>query len=61
METNDLHLWLEDVHGAEAIAWVKRQNAKSLAVLQADPDYPKNYDSLLKVLDAPDRIPFMIA
>ena len=58
METNDLYLWLEDVHGAEAIAWVKRQNAESLAVLQADPDYPKNYDSLLNVLDAPDRIPF---
>ena len=36
----------------------KAQNAKSTAVLQADPDYQKYYDAILKVLDATDRIPY---
>jgi len=54
----DPYLWLEDVHGAKALDWVKAQNAKSTAVLQADPDYQKDYDAILKVLDATDRIPY---
>jgi prolyl oligopeptidase len=54
----DPYLWLEDVHGEKAMEWVKAQNAKSLAVLQADPDYQKNYDAILRVLDATDRIPY---
>ena len=55
---DDPYLWLEDVHGAKALEWVKTQNAKSTAVLQADPDYRKDYDAILKVLDATDRIPY---
>ena len=54
----DPYLWLEDVHGAKALDWVKAQNAKSTAVLQADPDYQKDYDAILRVLDATDRIPY---
>jgi prolyl oligopeptidase len=54
----DPYLWLEDVHGARALEWVKAQNAKSTAVLQADADYQKDYDAILKVLDATDRIPY---
>jgi prolyl oligopeptidase len=54
----DPYLWLEDVHGAKALEWVRAQNAKSTAVLQADPDYQKDYDAILKVLDATDRIPY---
>jgi prolyl oligopeptidase len=54
----DPYLWLEDVHGAKALEWVKAQNAKATAVLQADADYQKDYDAILKVLDATDRIPY---
>ena len=54
----DPYLWLEDVHGAKALEWVKEQNAKSTAILQADADYQKDYDAILKVLDATDRIPY---
>lgn len=54
----DPFIWLEDVHGEKPLAWVKEQNAKALAVLVADADYRKDYDSLLAVLDATDRIPF---
>jgi len=53
----DPYAWLEDVHGAKPLAWAAEQNQKSLAILKADPRYQKNYDSILEVLDAPDRIP----
>jgi prolyl oligopeptidase len=58
METNDPFLWLEDIHGTNAIDWVKAQNARSIGRLEADPDYQSDYDSILKVMDATDRIPF---
>ena len=58
METNDPFLWLEDIHGTNAINWVKAQNAKSIGQLEADADYQADYDSILKVMDATDRIPF---
>lgn len=53
----DPYAWLEDVHGAKPLAWAAEQNKKSLGLLKADPRYQKNYDSILEVLDAPDRIP----
>ena len=56
-DPNDTYAWLEEVHGEKQLAWVKEQNAKSLAPLKADPRYQKNYDSILEVLDATDRIP----
>ena len=55
---NDPYAWLEDVHGAKPLAWVAGQNKTSLGPLKADPRYQKNYDDILKVLDATDRIPF---
>jgi prolyl oligopeptidase len=55
--TDDKFAWLEDVHGAKQLAWVAEQNKTALGVLKADPRYRKNYDSVLEVLDATDRIP----
>src|SRR4029077_17571740 len=49
---------LGGIYGAKPIEWVKAQNAKSTAVLQADPDYQKDYDAILRVMDATDRIPY---
>lgn len=54
----DPYLWLEDIHGAKPLEWVKEQNARSTAILQADPDYQQDFDAILKVLDATDRIPY---
>ena len=54
---DDPYVWLEEVHGAKQLSWVKEQNARSLAPLKADPRYQKNYESVLEVLDATDRIP----
>src|SRR5580658_9165700 len=58
VDMNDPYIWLEDIHGEKPMAWVKEQNAKTLQVLTADPDYQKDYDAVLKVLDATDRIPY---
>ena len=57
MTTDDPYAWLEDVHGEKQLTWVKEQNAASLGPLKSDPNYQKNYDSILEVLDATDRIP----
>jgi prolyl oligopeptidase len=54
----DPYLWLEDIHGEKPMEWVRAQNAKSTAVLQSDPDYRKDYDAILNVMDATDRIPY---
>jgi prolyl oligopeptidase len=53
----DPYAWLEDVHGPKPLAWVAEQNKVSLGQLKADPRYQQNYDSILSVLDAIDRIP----
>ena len=56
-DSPDPFLWLADIHGAKAVAWAKAQTDKTLAVIQADPNYQQDYDSILKVLNANDRIP----
>jgi len=56
-ESADPYAWLEDVHGEKQLAWVKEHNQVSLGILKKDPRYQKNYDSILEVLDATDRIP----
>jgi prolyl oligopeptidase len=53
----DPFLWLEDVHGAQAMAWVKTQNARTLAVLKNDPNFAGLYADALKIAEAKDRIP----
>jgi prolyl oligopeptidase len=54
---DDPYLWLEDVHGEKALSWVRERNARTMAVLKADPRYQKDYDAILAILDASDRIP----
>ncbi len=53
----DPFLWLEEVHGTRAMTWVKAENAKTLAVLQADPRFATLYAQALKIAQAEDRIP----
>jgi len=56
-DSADPYAWLEDVHGEKQLSWVAQQNAASLGQLKTDPRYQKNYDSVLQVLDATDRVP----
>ncbi|MGA8660761.1 MAG: hypothetical protein WB644_00490 [Candidatus Cybelea sp.] len=53
----DPYVWLEDVHGARAIAWVKAENAKTLAALQTDPNFSTLYAQALAIAQAKDRVP----
>jgi prolyl oligopeptidase len=53
----DPFLWLEDVHGARAMAWVHAENAKTLRVLQNDPNFAGLYADALQIAEAKDRIP----
>jgi hypothetical protein len=55
-QAEDPFLWLEDVHGEKSMDLVKQQNTKAMSVLATDADYRNDYDDLLTVLDATDRI-----
>ncbi|WP_156945608.1 prolyl oligopeptidase family serine peptidase [Hyphomonas johnsonii] len=54
----DPNLWLEEVEGEKALAWVRRQNSRSLAVLQADPRYAGFEAAALDALNSKERIPY---
>jgi prolyl oligopeptidase len=58
MTDTDPFLWLEDVEGDEARAWVREENARTLGLLEADPRYQGLYDAALKIITAEDRIPY---
>ncbi len=54
----DPYLWLEEVEGARALAWVAQRNAESNAAFEADPAYGRQRGELLRLLDDPARIPY---
>ena len=56
--TDDPYIWLEDVSGQRAMDWVNSHNAKTQAVLEADPRYQQFYDEALAIAQAKDRIPY---
>lgn len=53
----DPFLWLEDVEGERALAWVHQQNDRSLPVLENDPRYANLLNSALEVAQSRDRLP----
>ena len=53
----DPWLWLEDVGGDRALAWVRERNAESQGELGARPEYAELKPRLRAALDASDRIP----
>lgn len=55
----DPYLWLEDVQGERALAWVRERNAQSQALLEARPDFAPLRTRLREILDAKDRIPYV--
>ena len=56
---DDPFLWLEDVLGDDALAWVRERNAESEGLLTGRPDYVSTHAQLLEVLNAKDRIPYV--
>ena len=60
MTTSDPYLWLEDVSGQESLDWVRKQNAKSQEVLEADKDFQRLEKDLLAILDSDEKIPYVV-
>lgn len=54
-------LWMEEVEGERAIAWVRAQNERSLAALQADPGYAADEAAAIETLTSKERIPYGVA
>ena len=53
----DPYLWLEEVDSTRAMDWVKKENDKTIAVLEKDPRYAGIYQDALAIAQAKDRIP----
>ena len=57
--TPDPYLWLEDVQGERALAWVRERNAESRKVLEAQPRFIAMRDGFRAILDSSDKIPYV--
>jgi prolyl oligopeptidase len=64
MDTNtmqnitDPHLWLEEVEGEAALAWVRQQNKRSLLSIQKHPDHEANLAAAMDLATSQERIPY---
>ncbi|MDO8419343.1 MAG: prolyl oligopeptidase family serine peptidase [Rubrivivax sp.] len=58
-QTADPYLWLEDVQGDRALAWVRERNAESEKLLQAQPGFEAMRSSIREVLDSREQIPYV--
>ena len=56
-DTTDPYLWLEDVSGERALAWVRERDAESQKILEAEPGFAAMRQQILDVLDSRDKIP----
>ncbi len=55
----DPYLWLEDVQGERALAWVRERNEQSEAELQARPGFDQMRNDIRAVLDSKEQIPYV--
>ncbi|QOY92943.1 S9 family peptidase [Massilia sp. UMI-21] len=55
---DDPYLWLEEVDGARARAWVVQRNAATERELEAAPQHPAMRERLRAILDSTGRIPY---
>jgi len=56
--TPDPNQWLEDLNGPEVMAWVEKENAKTLQVLESDARYPTLFAQAVSIAEAADRVPY---
>ena len=54
----DPFLWLEDIEGKRALAWVQQENQRSLRRLTGDARYQPAYQQALDILEDRSRIPY---
>jgi len=58
-QSDDPYLWLEDVQGEKALAWVKDQNKVSQAELESRPEFKQIHERLLAIYNSRERIPYV--
>ncbi|MDK7741435.1 prolyl oligopeptidase family serine peptidase [Helcobacillus massiliensis] len=58
--TEDPHLWLEDVTGEDALAWVTDRSRATEAGLDQNPLTAQLHGEIRDILDAADRIPAVV-
>jgi len=54
--SKDAYIWLEDVEGEEALAWVEEQNAASLGLLESLPAFEPLRQRNLEIYNSDERI-----
>jgi prolyl oligopeptidase len=59
-EPEDPYLWLEEVEGVKALAWVEERSAEDTATLEAVPVYDEIHSKLLEIYNSSDRIPSVV-
>jgi len=57
--SDDSYLWLEEVMGERALAWVRERNMTSTAALTKSEGFTALNDRLLRIMDSDDRIPMV--
>lgn len=55
----DPYIFLEEARSPEALDWVAKENARTLAAFEADPRYAQLKAEALAIFDSNDRIPFV--
>ena len=55
----DPYLWLEEVEGEKALAWVKAHDDATMDEFQADTNFARIRERSLEILNAKDRIPYV--
>ena len=55
---DDPYLWLEEIDGERALAWVEAQNAATLTRF-ADTRFAADRDTLAAIFDRPDNLPLI--
>ena len=58
-ENDDPFVWLEETDSPQAAAWVEARNTETKRAL-CDARFEQDRNTLFEILNAPDRIPFVI-
>ncbi len=54
----DPYLWLEEIRSEKAMAWVKAQNQRTVAELEAVPEFQGSVERFLNILDSREKIAY---
>lgn len=57
--STDPYLWLEDITGEKALAWVRERNQKTLSYFESNVAFTNLRKDLLDILNSDDRIPMV--